>query len=97
MTSREHSREQAMTETSDRRRHRRRPSQSKVRLSAEPTTIAGDVENVSRSGLLFFAEGSFRVSVEIEENGQTTKRTGRLVRGQRIRGNTFGWAIEFDA
>ena len=90
-------RDQAMTETSDRRRHRRRSSKSKVRLSAEPTTISGEVENISRSGLLFFADGSFRVSVEIEENGQATTRTGRLVRGQRIRGNTFGWAIEFDA
>ncbi len=97
MNSREQPREQGFTETSDRRRHRRRPSQSKVRLTAEPTTIAGEVENVSKSGLLFFADGSFRVSVEIEENGQTTKRAGRLVRGQRIRGNTFGWAIEFDA
>jgi hypothetical protein len=90
-------REHAMTETSDRRRHRRRASSSQVRLTAEPTTIAGEVENISKSGLLFFAEGSFRVVVEIEENGQATKRTGRLVRGQRIRGNTFGWAIEFDA
>jgi hypothetical protein len=90
-------REQAMTETGDRRRHRRRSSNSQVRLTAEPTTITGEIENVSRSGLLFFAEGSFRVAVEIDENGQTTKRTGRLVRGQRIRGNTFGWAIEFDS
>jgi PilZ domain len=90
-------REQPMTETSDRRRHRRHSSKSKVRLSAEPTTITGEVENISRSGLLFFADGSFRVTVEIEEDGQATKRSGRLVRGQRIRGNTFGWAIEFDA
>jgi len=96
MNPREHPSERTITETCDRRRHRRRASKSKVRLSAEPTTISGEVENVSRSGLLFFAEGSFRVTVEIEENGQATKRTGRLVRGQRIRGNTFGWAIEFD-
>jgi hypothetical protein len=90
-------RENPATHTSDRRRHRRRGTAGKVRLTVDPTSIAGDVENVSRSGLLFFGDGSLRVSIEIEENGATTKRVGRIVRAQRIRGNTFGWAIEFDA
>ena len=85
------------TGISDRRRHRRRPSKVRVRLAIDSTEIRGEVENVSRSGLLFFSEGSIGVTLDIEENGQVTKRTGRVVRAQRIRGNSFGWAIEFDS
>ncbi len=89
-------RENPDTKTSDRRRHRRRSSGASVRLFSEPSEIAGPVENVSRSGLLFFSEGNLRVRVELEENGVVTKRTGRIVRAQRMRGDSFGWAVEFD-
>ena len=87
----------SLQEANDRRRHRRRSPQAKVRLTVEPATIAGEVDNLSRSGILFYAEGSLQVTLEIEEDGQKTTRTGRIVRAQRIRGSTFGWAIEFDA
>lgn len=87
----------SLQEASDRRRHRRRHPQGKVRLTVEPTTITGDVDNLSRSGILFYADGSLQVTLEIEEDGQKTTRKGRIVRAQRIRGTTFGWAIEFDA
>ncbi len=88
--------EKPATQTGERRRHQRRASQSKVRLTVESREIEGQVENISRSGLLFFSEGDLRVSVQIEENGATSKRTGRLVRAQRMRGESFGWAVEFD-
>jgi hypothetical protein len=88
--------EKPAMQTSERRRHQRRASQSKVRLTVESREIEGQVENISRSGLLFFSEGDLRVSVQIEENGATSKRTGRLVRAQRMRGESFGWAVEFD-
>jgi hypothetical protein len=87
----------SLQEASDRRRHRRRNPQGKVRLTVEPTAIAGDIDNLSRSGILLYADGDLQVTVEIEEDGQKTTRKGRIVRAQRIRGNTFGWAIEFDA
>ena len=85
-----------ISQTSDRRRHRRRATEARVRLSVETAQFSGEVENLSRSGVLFFADGNLRVSIEIEEEGKATKRTGRIVRAQRIRGDTFGWAIEFD-
>jgi pectin methylesterase-like acyl-CoA thioesterase len=89
-------RENPDTQVSDRRRHRRRASTATVRLFSEPCEIAGAVDNVSRSGLLFFSEGNLRVRVELLENGVVTKRTGRIVRAARMRGDSFGWAVEFD-
>jgi hypothetical protein len=85
------------TKISDRRRHNRRTAQAKVRLSVDTNEVEGHVENISRSGLLFFSEGDLRVSVQIEEDGKTTMRSGRLVRAQRMRGDSLGWAVEFDA
>ena len=85
------------TKISDRRRHNRRTSQAKVRLSVDTDEVLGYVENISRSGLLFFSDGDLRVSVQVEEGGKSTVRSGRLVRAQRMRGDSFGWAVEFDA
>ena len=85
------------TKTSDRRRHNRRATQAQVRLSVDTDEVLGYVENISRSGLLFFSDGDLRVSVQLEEDGKTSVRSGRLVRAQRMRGDSFGWAVEFDA
>jgi hypothetical protein len=52
---------------------------------------------VSGTGILFFSEGDLRVTIEVEEAGTTTRRPGRLVRAQRMRGDRFGWAVEFDS
>jgi hypothetical protein len=89
-------REDPVSQISDKRRHRRRTSGSQVRLTIELTQVVGEAENVSRSGILFFSEGNLRVRVEVEENGGITKKTGRLIRAQRMRGDSFGWAVEFD-
>jgi hypothetical protein len=89
-------REDLVSQISDKRRHRRRTSAGQVRLTIELTQVVGEAENVSRSGILFFSEGNLRVRVEVEENGGITKKTGRLIRAQRMRGDSFGWAVEFD-
>jgi hypothetical protein len=89
-------REDPVTQVSDKRRHRRRGSAGRVRMVIDSMQISGEAENVSRSGILFFSQGNLRVRIEVEENGTVTKRSGRLVRAQRMRGDSFGWAIEFD-
>jgi hypothetical protein len=89
-------REDPISQVSDKRRHRRRSSAGRVRMIIDAMQISGDAENVSRSGILFFSQGNLRVKIEVDENGSVTKRTGRLVRAQRMRGDSFGWAIEFD-
>lgn len=85
------------TNISDRRRHDRRATQGKVRLTVDTPVVEGFVENISRSGLLFFSDGDLRVSIQVDEAGKVSTRTGRLVRAQRMRGESFGWAVEFDA
>jgi hypothetical protein len=89
-------REDPLTQVGDKRRHRRRGSAGRVRMTIDAMQITGDAENVSRSGILFFSQGNLRVRIEVDENGTVTKRSGRLVRAQRMRGDSFGWAIEFD-
>ena len=87
---------QLPTQISDRRVHQRKSAKAKVRVLVEPCQIEASIENVSRSGLLCFGTGDVRVSVQLEDNGQVATRKGRLVRAQRMRGDTFGWAVEFD-
>lgn len=84
------------TETGERRRARRLTNRGRVKLSIETQDLEGRVENVSQSGVLFFSEGDLHVMIEVEENGVMKCRPGRLVRAQRMRGDRFGWAVEFD-
>jgi hypothetical protein len=85
------------TKISDRRRHNRRAVQAQVRLSVDTEEVLGYVDNVSRSGLLFFSDGDLRVTVRYEEDGKPMVRSGRLIRAARMRGDSFGWAVEFDS
>lgn len=84
------------TETGERRRARRVTTRGRIKLSIDTQELEGRAENVSQSGVLFFSEGDLRVTVEVEENGVVKQRSGRLVRAQRMRGDRFGWAVEFD-
>jgi hypothetical protein len=84
------------TQTSERRRTRRLSARGHVKLHVLTHELEGPCENVSQTGVLFFSEGDLRVSVDITEGGATRKVEGRLVRAQRMRGDHFGWAIEFD-
>lgn len=84
------------TSTSDRRRAQRRTLESPVRLNLSEQQLSGQASNLSSSGILFFTEGELRVTVEVEENGETRQVTGSLVRCERIQGERRGWAVEFD-
>lgn len=83
------------TETGERRRARRLTNRGRVKLTIDTKELEGRADNVSQSGVLFFSEGDLRVTVEVEENGVVKRRPGRLVRAQRMRGDRFGWAVEF--
>lgn len=84
------------TETGERRRARRLTNRGHVKLTIETRELEGRADNVSQSGVLFFSEGDLRVKIDVEENGTVQSRSGRLVRAQRMRGDRFGWAVEFD-
>jgi hypothetical protein len=83
--------------TSDRRRADRQVASGEVRMTLATAALEGRVDNVSRTGVLFFSEEPLRVTVEIHEDGRTVQRQGRIVRGQRMHGDSVGWAVEFDA
>jgi hypothetical protein len=80
----------------DRRLDRRRRSAGKVKLVIDGTTLEGEMDNISQSGVLFFTGVDLRVSVQIDQDGKSVLRSGRLVRAQRVRPGHVGWAIEFD-
>ena len=84
------------TATGERRKEPRIDSVSAMRLSVESCCLEGVTENVSGIGVLFFAGGDLRVSVELEENGARVTRKGRLVRVQRMSPENTGFAVEFD-
>jgi hypothetical protein len=83
-------------ETSERRRSDRRESRGPVRVTIETRELAGESQNVSPSGVLFLSGDALRVVIEFEDRGRTERRTGRLVRAQRMTDRTIGWAVEFD-
>lgn len=84
------------TDTGERRRARRLTERGRVKLFVDTRELEGRADNVSQTGILFFSEGELRVTIEVEEEGTTRRRSGRLVRAQRMRGDRFGWAVEFD-
>jgi len=80
----------------ERRAGKRRSSAGKVKLLIGATTLEGELDNISPSGVLFFTGADLRISVQFEEDGKAVVRSGRLVRAQRVRPEHVGWAIEFD-
>jgi len=84
------------TQTGERRRNRRQPVRGQVKLKVQTKELEGRADNVSPTGVLFFSQGDLRVTVEITEGDETRTINGRLVRAQRMRGDNFGWAVEFD-
>lgn len=67
-----------------------------MRLTIDAAVLSGEVDNVSKSGMLLFTGNDLRVHVEYQEEGVTRQRSARLVRVQRMRADHTGWAIEFD-
>jgi hypothetical protein len=84
------------TETSDRRRNLRVPSRGMVRIVIDTHELTGRAENISQNGVLFFSDVDLRVTVQVGEGNEQRSIPGRLVRAQRMRGDHFGWAVEFD-
>ncbi len=84
------------TSLTDRRRSKRFQIQGKVGLAIETAAIEGVAENLSRTGILFYTDQPVRVVVELEEEGVVRRRSGTLVRCERIQGDRRGWAVEFD-
>jgi hypothetical protein len=84
------------TEVGDRRADPRIASDAHVMLRIEGASIAGTAANVSDTGLLFFSLDCPRVEVEVVESGHSRRLHGRLVRMQTMRGNSTGYAVQFD-
>jgi hypothetical protein len=82
--------------TADRRIAHRKASGALLRAHLEVSSLSGEVDNTSKTGILFFTDEELRLRLEITENGQTSTRTGRLVRMQRLQPGQNGWAVEFD-
>lgn len=84
------------TSTDDRRGAARRRIRGTVQMTLLTGELAGAADNISHTGILFFTDQPLRVKLEIVQNGETRVVEGRLVRGQRMRDDHFGWAVEFD-
>lgn len=84
------------TNLGERRRSKRYQVQGKIALRLETTALEGSAENLSRTGVLFYTDQPVRVVVELEEEGVVRRRSGTLVRCERIQGDRRGWAVEFD-
>lgn len=84
------------TDISERRRSQREALRTKVQLAIETDSLAGFADNISQTGVLFFSSEQLRVTVEMDEGDKKVTRTGRLVRAQRMQGDSVGWAVEFD-
>ncbi|HJO26660.1 MAG: hypothetical protein CMK00_08860 [Planctomycetes bacterium] len=80
----------------ERRVDGRRACHGSLRLRVDSPHLAGQAENISETGILFFTNQPLRVTVEVEEDGVLSSRSGRLVRAQRVGGDSTGWAVEFD-
>lgn len=81
----------------DRRRAERVPVQLPLSLCLSSAPVAGTSENISEVGVLLRSSADLRLEVVwTDEHGQPQKRSGRLVRVQRLDAAQLGIAIEFD-
>ena len=80
----------------DRRTAPRIEIEEPLEVGVEALTFRAKAENVSKSGVLFFTDKDLRVTVELEEDGVVKRMAGRVVRLQSMRGQSVGWAVEFD-
>ena len=96
MPSQDMTPEQHSTNTSDQRGSKRREGRGIVRVFLDDRPLLGSVSNVSGSGVMFTTDDVLEVTVEIEEDGKTVRRTGRLSRVQRLNSDEIAVAIEFD-
>ena len=65
-------------------------------MRVENPEIQGVTDNLSKVGMLFFSQEPVRVTLEVDEEGTTQRYTGKLVRVQRMKETSTGFAVEFD-
>jgi hypothetical protein len=88
--------EERATGIGERRRSTRRDTDIRLHVEIGSETIRGRAENISQAGVFFFSGDSLRVTVHIEQDGETKTYPGQLVRVERLSPETTGFAIEFD-
>ena len=74
----------------------RQAHRANVVLSPAADPIQGLSDNVSREGIMFYTEGDLRVSVEFDGPDGRQRRSGRVVRVNRVSDEETGMAVEFD-
>ena len=84
------------TSTQDRRSNDRQRMVAQVRMTVESTEVEGVTDNISQVGLLFFSQDTVRVRLEVETDGVVKHFNGKLVRAQRMKETSTGFAVEFD-
>lgn len=85
------------TRVGERRVAERRDLSAPLTVTVQTARFGGECENVSQAGVFFFSADRVRVQVEIQEPGAPViRRTGSLVRVERMSEDTVGYAIEFD-
>ena len=83
--------------TTDQRRTNRRALEAGVTMRIETSVLAGQSDNISRAGILFYSEQPVRVTVELADANGARTYHGRLIRLQRMSESSTGLAVEFDA
>ncbi|NOT30755.1 MAG: hypothetical protein HOP15_09945 [Planctomycetes bacterium] len=82
--------------TADQRRTDRKALDAAVTMRIETNALVGQSDNLSRAGILLYAEQPIRVTVEVSEPSGVRTYHGRLIRLQRISDTNTGLAVEFD-
>jgi len=83
-------------QTKSRRSSTRARKEQPVVLRIVEQTVAGNAENCSGSGALFYTGETLSVEIDYEEDGVHKTRTGRLVRTERVSDTRQSWAVQFD-
>jgi hypothetical protein len=85
-----------VTGVDERRRSERLEADAGITVQVDSTRFGGRTRNISQAGVFFFSGDRLRVTVAIEQGGETVVHGGHLVRVERMNEDTTGFAIEFD-
>jgi len=80
----------------DHRAQPREPHKGAVSIRLGQAALSGVSENLSAEGIMFYTEEDLRVTVEFEGPQGPCKRSGRIVRVNRVGEKETGMAVEFD-
>ena len=88
--------EQTPTTAVDGRRASREAIETDVTLRFGTGRIAGQSDNMSGAGILFFTDQPIRCVVEVGRGSAKRRYRGRVVRLQRMNDTNTGLAVEFE-